>query len=47
VNTWAKIQLGYGHFPPGDYVRSSAGSVPVNQGTIDAIWFYAQASVYC
>lgn len=36
------LQLGYGHFFVGDYIRQSVNAAPANGGTKDADWFYAQ-----
>lgn len=44
ITPWAELQLGYGHFFPGDYIKSSVGSVPANGGTKDADWFYVQTN---
>lgn len=42
ATSYAEMQLGYGHFFVGDYIRQSVNSVPANGGTKDADWFYAQ-----
>ena len=39
VANWANLQLGYGHFFVGDYVKQSVGN------TTDADWFYTQATL--
>ncbi|HEY8990940.1 MAG TPA: alginate export family protein [Luteolibacter sp.] len=39
VTNWANLQLGYGHFFVGDYVKQSVGP------TTDADWFYTQATL--
>ena len=44
VTPWADLQLGYGHFFPGDYIKSSVGRVPANGGTTGADWFYVQTT---
>lgn len=36
VTPWADLQLGYGHFFPGEYIRGSVGSVPANGGATGA-----------
>lgn len=38
---FAEVQLGYGHFFPGTYIRQSVNSVAANGGVVDADWFYA------
>ena len=40
--SYTEVQLGYGHFFVGDYIRQSVNSVPANGGAVDANWFYAQ-----
>ena len=45
VNPACELQLGYGHFFTGDYIRQSVGSVAANGGTTDANWFYLQTRV--
>lgn len=40
---WANLQIGYGHFFPGNYIRDTAATVPANGGAVDAHWFYVQA----
>lgn len=40
---WANLQVGYGHFFVGDYIRDTAALVPANGGAVDAHWFYLQA----
>lgn len=42
-NTATEFQVGYGHFFPGDYIKSSVGSVPKNGGATGADWLYVQA----
>lgn len=42
VTRYADLQLGYGHFFVGDYIKQSVSSVPANNGAVDANWFYAQ-----
>jgi len=44
-NDRTEIQLGYGHFFAGDYIRQSIAKVPANGGTTDADWFYVQMSL--
>lgn len=41
---WSDLQVGYGHFLPGDYIKSSVGRVPANGGTTGADWVYVQAT---
>jgi hypothetical protein len=36
------LQVGYGHFFTGDYIRKSVSTVPANGGATDADWFYVQ-----
>ena len=43
--TYGDLQLGYGHFFVGDYIRQSVSSVAKNGGTADANWIYVQARV--
>ncbi|QIF01327.1 alginate export family protein [Roseimicrobium sp. ORNL1] len=38
------LQVGYGHFFPGDYIKSSVGRVPANGGATGADWVYVQAT---
>ena len=45
VTPWASVHLGYGHFFPGGYVKSSVGSVPGNGGATGANWFYVQTTI--
>jgi hypothetical protein len=45
VAPWADLQVGYGHFFAGDYIKDSVGSVPANGGHTDADWFYVQATI--
>jgi hypothetical protein len=45
IRPWANVQLGYGHFFVGDYIRGSVGAVPANGGTVDADWCYLQATL--
>ncbi len=40
--SYVDLQLGYGHFFVGDYIRQSVNSAPANGGAQDADWFYAQ-----
>lgn len=40
---FADLQLGYGHFFVGEYIKQSVGSVAANGGAVDADWFYVQA----
>lgn len=42
---WLNLQLGYGHFFVGDYIKESIATVPANGGTVDSDWVYAQATV--
>ena len=42
VTPYLNIQLGYGHFFVGDYIRQSVNSAPATGGSQDANWFYAQ-----
>lgn len=44
MTPWAELQLGYGHFFPSDYIKSSVGSVPANGGATGADWFYLQTT---
>jgi hypothetical protein len=39
------VQLGYGHFFVGDYIKQSVGTVPANGGAVDAHWVYVQARI--
>jgi hypothetical protein len=43
VEKLADLQLGYGHFFVGDYIRQSIATVPANGGAVDANWCYVQA----
>ncbi|MES2708443.1 MAG: alginate export family protein [Verrucomicrobiota bacterium] len=45
ATSWAEIQLGYGHFFPGDYVKESIRSVPSNNGVTGADWVYVQTVI--
>jgi hypothetical protein len=45
VTPWADFQMGYGHFFPGDYIKSSVGRVPANGGATGADWFYVQTTI--
>lgn len=38
----AELQLGYGHFFAGEYIKQSVASVPSNGGTVDANWAFFQ-----
>ena len=40
-----ELQIGYGHFFAGDYIRQSVDSVAANGGTTDADWFYLQTRI--
>ncbi|MDB6134370.1 MAG: hypothetical protein JWM59_2613 [Verrucomicrobiales bacterium] len=42
---WADLQVGYGHFFPGDYIKDSINSVPANAGTTGADWVYVQTLI--
>jgi hypothetical protein len=42
LTPYADVQLGYGHFFVGDYIKQSASSVPANGGAVDADWLYLQ-----
>lgn len=39
------LQLGYGHFFVGDYLKETIGVVPANGRAVDADWCFAQATV--
>ena len=41
-NPACDLQLGYGHFFVGDYIKQSVDAVPANGGSCDANWFYTQ-----
>jgi hypothetical protein len=41
--SWLDLQLGYGHFFVGDYLRQSVESVLANGNATDADWFYLSA----
>jgi hypothetical protein len=43
VTRYAQLEIGYGHFFVGDYIRQSLSSPTV--GSRDADWFYAQVTV--
>jgi hypothetical protein len=45
VTPWASVHMGYGHFFPGDYIKSSVGSVLENGGTAGANWVYVQTAI--
>lgn len=45
ATSWAELQVGYGHFFPGDYVKDSINSVPANAGTSGADWVYVQTVI--
>lgn len=45
LTSWSDLQLGYGHFFPGEYVKNSVNSVPANGGSTGAEWFYVQATI--
>jgi hypothetical protein len=45
VTPWASVHMGYGHFFPGAYIKSSVASVPANGGATGADWFYVQTTV--
>lgn len=45
VTPWAELQLGYGHFFPGEYIKNSVGSIPANGGATGADWFYVQTTI--
>jgi hypothetical protein len=45
VKRVADLQLGFGHFFVGDYIKQSVGSVPANGGAMDANWFYVQTRI--
>lgn len=45
ARSWLNLQVGYGHFFVGDYVKESIATVPANGGAVDADWVYAQATV--
>ena len=45
ARSWLNLQVGYGHFFVGDYIKESIATVPANGGAVDADWVYAQASV--
>lgn len=40
---WLNLQLGYGHFFAGSYIKESIATLPAGGGTVDADWVYAQA----
>lgn len=42
IKQYADLQIGYGHFFVGDYIKQSVASVPANNGHKDADWFYIQ-----
>jgi hypothetical protein len=42
--SWATLQVGYGHFFVGDYIKESVGSVPANGGAVDADWVFTQVT---
>lgn len=42
LNKYSELQLGYGHFFPGSYIRSSVNSIKENGGVIGADWAYLQ-----
>jgi hypothetical protein len=43
LKTFGDLQVGYGRYFVGDYIKQSAGSVSSNGGAVDANWFYVQA----
>jgi len=43
VKKLGDLQLGYGHYFVGDYIKQSVDSVPANGGAVDANWCYVQA----
>ena len=43
--SWLNLQVGYGHFFVGSYIKESLATVPANGGTVDADWVYAQATL--
>lgn len=43
LGRFGDLQVGYGHFFVGDYIKQSVSSVPANGGAQDADWFYVQA----
>ncbi|MEI7732909.1 MAG: alginate export family protein [Verrucomicrobiota bacterium] len=42
ATSFCDVQLGYGHFFVGDYIRQSVNSVAANGGAVDANWTYFQ-----
>lgn len=45
LKSYADLQLGYGHFFVGDYIKQSAQSAPANAGAVDANWVYVQLRI--
>ena len=43
ARAWLNLQVGYGHFFVGDYIKEAIATVPANGGTVAADWLYAQA----
>jgi hypothetical protein len=43
ARAWLNLQVGYGHFFVGDYIKETIATVPANGGTVAADWLYAQA----
>jgi len=43
LKTFGDLQMGYGRFFVGDYIKQSVSSVASNGGAVDANWFYIQA----
>ena len=45
LKTFGDLQLGYGRFFVGDYIKQSAQSLPANGGAVDANWAYVQLRI--
>lgn len=43
IKKFGDLQLGYGHFFVGDYIKQSAATSATTGGTLDANWIYTQA----
>ena len=45
VRAWRNLQVGYGHFFVGDYIKESLATVPADGKAVDADWVYTQVTL--